>query len=236
MTPVPSEDFADAIDAVTPETSDDWRGGTPTLAVTTGTLGFSQSIVDDDPSAKYVYVLVSDGYPQGCDDDEDDIAEVADRVAEVADTIPTYVIGVSNPPIDGAPDTVSNLNEIAEAGGTDSAFIIETGNAEDTSAEFKAVIDSIREEAVSCQAEIPENPGGTPFDKDKVNVSFTRDGETMNLGYDPDCEGENAWRYDDEDEPTAIVLCPETCQEIQGDSGADLSVAFGCETVPAVPK
>ncbi len=118
------------------------------------------------------------------------------------------MIGVSNPPIDGALDTVTNLNDIAEAGGTDSAFIIETGNADDTAAAFKTVIDSIREEAVSCEAEIPENPGGAPFDKDKVNVSFTKDGETMNLGYDPDCEGENAWRYDDEDEPTADRALP----------------------------
>ena len=41
--------------------------------------------------------------------------------------IMTFVVGVANPPGDNAGDNLANLNVIAEAGGTESAFIVATG-------------------------------------------------------------------------------------------------------------
>jgi hypothetical protein len=55
-------------------------------------------------------------------------------------------------------------------------------------------------------------------------------GVTTELGYDQECEADSAWRYDDEDAPGAIVLCPTTCQTVQQTPSAELSVAFGCRT------
>lgn len=156
-----------AIDAITPTRASGWRGGTPTLAVLQGTYSFLHERAKDDASGKYAVVLVTDGYPQGCDDDEDDIANVADAVEGAAATLPTYVIGVRNPP--GGPDTVSNLNRLAVAGGTEQAFLVATGDPETTARDFKAVIDSIRGETLSCEARIPENPGGLPVDPARVN-------------------------------------------------------------------
>jgi len=73
-------------------------------------------------------VLVSDGYPQGCNSTDDKIETVVAAVKKVSKDISTYVIGVANPP--GGPDTVTNLNDIAAAGGSDKAFIIQTGDPE----------------------------------------------------------------------------------------------------------
>lgn len=227
ITELPSNVFGAAIDAITPKTSEEWRGGTPTLAVIDGTIGFLKPLVQADPNSKYAIVLISDGYPAGCDDDT--IASVNQAVAGVASTIPTYVIGVANPP--GGPDTVTNLNAIAAAGGTDKAFIVETGDPEKTKADFKAVIDEIRSKSISCEITIPPPPPGQVFDPTKVNVTYTSGASKTLVLYDEKCAAENTWHYDNPASPKTIVLCDSTCATVKADAAAALSVEFGCETV-----
>lgn len=229
MTPLPSDVFADAIDDVTPETSDDWRGGTPTLAVTQATLAMLDGLAGADPTGRYVFVLVSDGYPQGCDDDDDAIEATVEAVAEVSDRVLTYVVGVANPP--GGPDTVTNLDQIAVAGGSGQAFIVETGNAGQTAVDFKAAIEAIRSDVASCSLVIPESPDGQPLEPDRVNVTY----DMMPLGYDPDCVTSAGWRYDDPDAPTRIELCPGVCEDVRAEPGREVTIEFGCETRPAIP-
>jgi hypothetical protein len=78
-----------------------WRGGTPTLAAVTGVLNYLRPIKNAHADARTALVLVTDGFPQGCDNDSDDIAEVATLVqtARTTDNIFTYVIGVKDPPM-----------------------------------------------------------------------------------------------------------------------------------------
>lgn len=232
MTSLPSPAFADAIDAITPEDEDDWRGGTPTMAVLKGTYEFIEASAAKDPTAKYAVVLVSDGYPQGCDDEEDDIEAVAEVVGERAGSFPTYVVGVANPP--GGPDTVSNLTRLAVAGGTTSAFLIATGDPERTAETFSQAVDAIRGLARSCVAPIPENPGGVPLDPTRVNVTLGSAPSTTVLGYDAECAAGQAWRFDDPTNPTAIVLCEATCEDVQREPALALNVEFGCARVDVI--
>ena len=51
MTALPSAEFGDAIDAIEPESSDDWRGGTPTVWVMRGTRRSSPAYREDHPGA-----------------------------------------------------------------------------------------------------------------------------------------------------------------------------------------
>lgn len=229
MTPLPSTEPGAAIDMIGSQT---WRGGTPTLNVMHGVIGAVQRAAETTPG-RYVIVLVTDGYPQGCDDNE--IASVASVVSAVASTIPTYVIGVANPPIQGAPDTVTNLTQIAMAGGTDHAYVIDTGNPTQTAATFKATIDSIRGAAISCDARIPAPPIGSTFDKQKVAVTYTSGGAMTALSYDATCMAPNSWHYDDPANPQHVVLCPNTCSTIQSDANGALSVEFSCKTQIQVP-
>ncbi len=226
MTELPSQAFGDAITEIDPDMGHDWRGGTPTLAVVEGTAAYLREQIADEPDAVHALVLVTDGYPNGCDDD--DIASVVAAVTDTAKAFPTYVIGVKNPP--GGPDTVSDLNDLAKAGGTEAAIFIDTGDPDQTSGDLSLAIARIRERSVSCSAPIPPTPGGAPFDQDRVNVSMAVGGVTTKLDYDQKCEVESAWRYDDEDAPTEIVLCPKTCETIQQTPGTELSVEFGCRT------
>ncbi|WP_437728428.1 vWA domain-containing protein [Sorangium sp. So ce861] len=236
LTPLPSPAFGAALDAIEPTTSSDWRGGTPTAWVMRGTSAFIEAQRQQNPG-KYAIVLVTDGYPQGCDEASDTIdAVVADAQAAFADSILTYVIGVENPPIEGAPDTLDDLHKIAAAGGTEGAVLIDTGDPSQTTAAFKAAIDRIRSAAVSCTMAIPLPPDGSSFDKEKVRVVY-KDGANAatELVYDQSCATEGAWRYDDPASPTQIVLCVDTCTTVQADAAAQLNVDFTCESVIEVP-
>lgn len=230
MTALPNGDFEPALDAVPEE---DWIGGTPTLAVMSGLVTYIEEQRISRPG-RYAIVLVTDGYPQDCDDASvDDVAELA---ASVADAIPTYVIGVANPPFDDAPDTVTNLAAIAEAGGTERAFLIDTGNPTQTSQDFRAAIDQIRGSAISCDVAIPEPPAGREFDKEAVAVTYSVDNGSPNaLAYDPECDG-LAWHYDDTETPSRIVLCTDACQTVQADAATTLAVNFACEPQFEIPK
>lgn len=225
MQPLPSKQFGEALDAMGKE---EWRGGTPTLFVVQGVLEQIDASQKQNPG-RYALVLVTDGYPQDCDDDE--IESVAALVKTRAADIPTYVIGVTNPPIDDAPDVTTNLAEIAKAGGTGQAYLIDTGNAAQTVADFKRTIDMIRTASISCKLDIPPAPAGQSFDKKKVSVRSSKGGSTTALSYDGDCKSATTWHYDDANQPKQIVLCPETCKTLQSDERVELSVDFECEQV-----
>ncbi|WP_437320415.1 vWA domain-containing protein [Sorangium sp. So ce385] len=234
MTPLPSEAFAEAIDDVTPESDDDWRMGTPTAFVVEGTMSFVQQQRREKPG-KYALVLVTDGYPQLCEG-SDSIEAVVEHVEEGRqDNIPTYVIGVANPPDDN-PGNVDNLAEIAVAGGTGEAFIIETGNPDATATSFRAAIDQIRGAAVSCTIAIPPAPEGRTFDKQRVRVTYASgQSEPKALAYDQECASGDAWRYDNPANPTQIELCEDACSAVQSDPAAALGVDFTCEDVIEIP-
>lgn len=206
--------------------SSNWRSTTPTLAAFTGVASAVRAADDGTTTARAI-VMVTDGVPQGCDG-ADDVQLVAEAVRDAA--IQTFVVGVANPPGDDAGDNLANLNVIAEAGGTGQAFIVSTGDPARTEAEFRSVIDGIRGIALSCNVEIPLPPAGSAFLPDQVNVVYaTGSGPPTPLSYDPACSAPDTWRYDDVAAPATIVLCTETCDRVQRDVSARLTVEFGCE-------
>jgi hypothetical protein len=231
-TALPSTAFATALDVIPTQA---WRPGTPTVYVLRGVFSFVDQEMAGRPG-RYVVVLVTDGYPSGCSNNR--IADVVNVVSQRAMTIPTYVIGVNNPPISGAPDTTSNLNQVAVAGGTTQAFLIDTGNPTATTAAFKTAIEQIRRGvAISCNLAIPMAPDNRKFDKEKVRVNYASGTNPATaLTYDPMCTGMNGWRYDDPANPTQIVLCTDACTTIQADPNASLSIDFECERVISVPQ
>lgn len=92
--------------------------------------------------------------------------------------------------------------------------------------------------ALACEYEIPPPPQGMDFDPDEVNVEFDDGaGGVLQIGRVDDptqCAGvANGWYYDNPAMPTRIVLCPQTCDTIQGFTMASVSIEFGCATVPA---
>lgn len=232
MTALPSTEFGEALDEIGEQ---EWRGGTPTLAVVRGTYAYVREQQELNPG-KYVVVLVTDGHPQGCGEDDGAIAALAEVVGDVAAEVPTYVIGVRNPPLDGAPDTTSGLQRIAVAGNTESAYMIDTGEPDRTAESFREAIDTIRGSAISCSLDIPAAPDGRTFDKESVVVRHRSGASSVSFTYDPACEEESGWHYDDVVEPTQIILCESACTSLTGDFEAELEVEFACERVLEIPE
>jgi hypothetical protein len=236
MTALPSDAFATAIDAITPAANGDWRQGTPTGPALEGTITTIEALRAAEPNANYVIVLVTDGEPALCSNEQNDIDYVAGVAASVAEETPTYVIGLGNPVTEEVPNPptegIDNLHAIAAAGGTGEAFLIDTNDPAQTSADFRAVIDSIRENSFNCTVQIPEPPSGLAFDSTRVNVNYQSNGTVTALTYDPTCADPAAWHYDDEANPTVIQLCEAVCGTIQNDTVIDgqLDVEFGCQS------
>jgi hypothetical protein len=224
-TALPSPLFSQAIQGLNYTFgSNNWRMSTPTLAAYSGMVA---SLVSAPSDTLRAIVMVTDGVPEQCDG-ANDIQLVADSVRNSG--IKTFVIGVANPPGDAVPNNLPNLDLVAEAGGTERAFIIATGNPAQTQAEFKQVIDDIRGISLACNMQIPLPPAGTAFVPEQVNVIYGNGsaGDTR-LSYDPDCTVPDGWRYDDAAAPTSIILCNESCDRAQRDVSARLTVEFGCE-------
>jgi len=224
-TELPSPLFAEAIQGLGYALgSNNWRTSTPTLAAYTGLVA---SLANTPGEALRAIVMVTDGVPEQCPGNND-VQRVADAVRSSG--IQTFVIGVANPPGDNAGDNLQNLDVVAEAGGTERAFIIATGNPAQTQADFKAVIDDIRGTSLACNMEIPLPPVGTTFIPEQVNVIYGSDAQSeRRLSYDPECSAPDAWRYDDASSPSAIVLCRDACERAQREVTASLKVEFGCE-------
>ena len=43
--------------------------------------------------------------------------------------------------------------------------------------------------------------------------------------------GANAWYYDNNANPTQIILCPDTCSNLSAGENGEVNVVLGCDTV-----
>src|SRR5690606_40980856 len=110
MRPLPSNAFAAALDdyeeevdwegsytfPVSPGGAGPWRGGTPTRVVVDAMVPALEDLLEEHPDARVALVLVTDGLPQSCSNNN--ISAVVASVSAAREAgIPTYVIGVKDP-------------------------------------------------------------------------------------------------------------------------------------------
>lgn len=197
---------------------------TPTYTALDGALRVATAYQDAHPTHKVSVVLATDGDPTGCEGVTiDGIASLA-KSALNYNGVQTYVIGVEG-------SIIANLNQIAAAGGTAAAYDI----TQDVS-QFSATMAAIRTAVLGCEFALPPPPLGMSLVPDEVNFSYTPGGTdtpvTLPRADDlADCGGLPGWYYDDNLSPTKILICPASCLTIQNDSLAEISVAFGCDSV-----
>lgn len=197
---------------------------TPTYAGLKGALMAATAYQDTHPTHKVIVVLATDGDPWGCQ--PTDINVIADLAtsARSYNGVRTYVIGVAG-------SIIANLDKIAVAGGTASAYDI----TQDIS-EFSAKIAEIRQETLGCDFEIPPPPDGQELAPNEVNFTYMPKGmgtpKILPRADDlADCSDLPGWYYDNNTVPTKIVLCPASCATVQADNNAKVSVLFGCNSV-----
>jgi hypothetical protein len=207
-------------------------GGTPTRPALEGALQSVDAWATQHPDRKALLVLATDGEPAGCaSNTPQDVADVAAKALAGPHAIQTFVIGVGS--------SLVSLNLVAEAGGTDHAFLVDTGG--DVAKEFADALDQIRGAASSCDFSIPHaSSGAEAIDPTKVNVSYRADGSSATMrvpqtstGTGSNCDSNGGWYYDNPASPTLIKLCDATCRSL---SGGAIQVEFGCDTVVRPPR
>jgi hypothetical protein len=187
-------------------------GGTPTRPAVEGALQYLGQWATQHPDRKALLVLATDGDPTGCDQNlPGDVAALAAAALASPQAIQTFVIGVGQ--------SLTSLDAIARAGGTDGAFLVDTGG--DVAASFAQALAAIRGVAATCDFLIPtEGMDGGSINPTKVNVRYSADGGGSILlpqvdSSDPaNCGDRGGWYYDNPSNPKTIKLCDATCKAV----------------------
>ncbi|HET9955830.1 MAG TPA: vWA domain-containing protein [Polyangiaceae bacterium] len=202
-------------------------GETPTGAALRGACTYIDRARSERPGRSVALLLVTDGIPEtpltNCGATLTDAVAAARECSSRPVPIKTYVLGIGQ--------ALSNLDQIAAAGGTQEAYLVEGG---DVARMMLEALNAIRGKAsIPCQLEIPPAPSGRDLDTQEVNLGLCdADGNaqsTLYVGSSSDCSSTGGWYYDDPANPRQILLCPTSCA-IASTPGAQLYYSVGCQT------
>jgi hypothetical protein len=199
-------------------------GLTPTLPALQGAIQYAESHQSATPNRATVVVLVTDGYPTQCQSPVS-VTEISNAAAAgAANGIRTYVVGLA---------AGFNLDSIAQAGGTNTAFLLDEGDITQT---FLNTLLNISNNPISCEYEIPLPPDPSQqIDYTKVSIVYTPStGTAQEIPHADtlsDCSRSTAggWYYDYNAAPTRILLCPCSCSAI---AAGTVQVRLGCTPRP----
>lgn len=200
--------------------------GTPIQGALNGLRLFTANYSQQHPAETTIGVLITDGQPNGCSSDSSVLTGI---VAQAFGSTPPnrmYMVGM-----DGADFTL--LDRLAVAGGTQKAFNISQGGAQ----AFVQALKSIAGSALPCDLAVPTSQTGT-VDPKKINVDYTNgSGATQELGQVTDAAQcvPNAWYYDNNQNPTRIILCPDTCTAVRAQASGKIQIVLGCQTIAPPP-
>ena len=212
------------------------NGNTPTVPALSGAIQYATAYAQMNRGRTVGVVFATDGAPTECTQNNNNIAG-AEAVARAAAMPPmgtppikTYVLGVG--------PNLQNLNSIAVAGGTQRAYLVESGG----SAELITALNDIRKSALTCDYQIPSIPG-KPLDLNLVAIKVKVGSagmeqlipEVADLGA---CGATQGGWYFDPPRPNAtrIRLCPATCNPLLATVGSSLTVLIGCRIVVPPPN
>jgi hypothetical protein len=212
--------------------SKDPTGETPTGAAIRGACTYAYHWQNQNPSHITVILLVTDGFPEapvtsqngGCTPTIGDAVQAAQTCHSLTPPLDIFVLGVGR--------QLTNLNDIADAGGTGQAYLV---GGTDTSAQVLQALNSIRATAqIPCTMRVPPAPAGQVIRFDQVNVNYCNASRQtitfLNVqtssGCDPTTGG---WYYDDPNAPTQIQLCEASCNTVSAPGGS-LLTTVGCNT------
>ena len=204
-------------------------GLTPWFPALQGALTYAQNWQIANPNRMTVVVLVTDGYATECDQSVTDTQEMvgefyAGVVGQYNTTgqpgIRTYIIGI-------AVDKF-NLNDVAQAGGTGAAYIVDSTGAV---SEFVSAMDNITNANISCTLDLPTPPQGQVLDPNKVQVVYEPfSGPNQEIPFataSGGCGTQNGgWYFNNTTPPTQVILCPCSCANLGAGS---IQVRFGCK-------
>jgi hypothetical protein len=217
-------------------------GLTPTPAALSGAIAQATQHATQNPDHRVIAVLATDGTPTQClpstvTTDAQAItatAKIASQGFAATPSIPTYVIGVFAPDDKNA---MANLTQLAVAGGTKSAFIVD--QSQDVTQQLISALSTIRSGSLACEYALPTSPAGQTLDFTQVNVQFTMSDQTtktlLYVAKSTQCtKAALGWFYDVDPStgatPTKIRVCQSTCDTLRAASNATIQIRLGCAT------
>jgi len=223
-------------------------GDTPSVPALRGAIAHARQRAVASVGHSQVVLFATDGMPTDCTTGRevsseipaalDDVVGVATEGYTPAATstdasVTTFVIGVF---AEGDATAQTNLDRIAQAGGSEHAFVISSGG--DVQQQFLAALANIRKSRVGCEFLPPAAPDGQRLDFGFVNVNVESDGGSQQLFNVPPtgCTGmPDEWHYDCDHtlttcKPTKLIACPKTCEDLSKRAATGVTVGLGCKT------
>ena len=199
--------------------------GTPTKPALEGAIMYARQR-EMMVGRRVAIALATDGMPNNCSNGDPvmDVANTAQMGAGFG--VFTFVIGVGK--------QLGNLNQIAVAGGTKMAYLVEMATADELVKAFKDVQNQAAQ--LACSYMIPPPPAGMSLDPNKVNVRFNHPdpsmsfqvGQVMNRAA---CGAAGGWYYDNPTNPRTVNLCEASCMKVNSAGGGAIELLFGCAGV-----
>jgi hypothetical protein len=223
--------------------------GTPIEGALRGGENYCLVYQANNPQEKCVVVLITDGAPNGCDENFMDLSNIAADAKK--QNVTTFAIGMN-----GADFTL--LDQIATAGGS-SCGTTPACNVANGTTSFSDALNAIRTTVtqtmtvvqstkLACEYNIPPPKDGEKLDFTTVNEQITANGtptKVLRVKDEPACAsvGNLGWYYDNENDPKSVRFCPSTCSSVEvpdaglppGTTAPRVDVLFGCKSEPAVP-
>ena len=221
--------------------------GTPIEGALRGVTEFCKDYQVENGDEPCVAVLVTDGKPQyasGCSEDHGELAAIAG--AAFAAGVKTFAVGLQGADFDlldliaqqgGAPDCDPDGDAYACDVSSGAEQLADTlVSIRDTVVEIEThteTVTRVDEHRLPCEWQLPEVPAGQTFDREKVNIKLTAGDDERNFGRvpSPDACVEDGWHFDDAENPSRILACPETCTMIEALPEAQIDILLGCETI-----
>lgn len=204
------------------------EGGTPMSSALDGSIAAMREFLNGAPPHEGVVILVTDGDPSGCGS-VSTVASIAAAGANPTGTqrrVRTFALGM-----EGA--TFTNLNLIAQSGGTNQAYNVGTGAAQQD--QLLAALDAVRLSAIGCEYVLPlPSPSQGVLDLETVTVQFTPGENDPTTSFrkvsGPEACGATTggFYYDDPQNPSRVVLCPASCEDVREAPSASVKLLFGC--------
>lgn len=226
------------------DTENDAGDGTEMEGAIRGIIGFTSNNIT--PGREMIGVLMTDGDPNGCNEDIDDLAALI--AAHYAQTgLRTFIIGM-----EGASE--DSLEQLAMAGGAElhddycgsltppcHYWNVGTGDGTALADALQAII--AQSTPLGCEFPLADiqPPDGRVLDTSTINIALTTSSETTTIARAAsvaECPvGAHAWYYDAPDNPSMIHMCPETCSLVTAaEGGAHLNIVGGCEPTVVITR
>ncbi len=199
------------------------EGGTPTKPALQGALDYAKSHAVATPASVTSVVLVTDGEPNECSSNNNNVASLAKTFFDGTPSVPTYVVGVGG--------GLTGLNQVAKSGsgGRYNAFLVDQQNP----TQFIEAMRQISKLSMNCSFDVPKPTSGTlDLASPKVVVTHASGATDLTqVGSASACGTKRAWYYDVPAAPKKIILCPEACALARADAEPRVDVLYECLTV-----